>query len=168
MRTKGFTLPELVVTLAVIMLVVSAGVPAFQSLVRDAGVSGLVSQYLHAFNSARYAAVAAWRPVSICNLDAGDVCTGDWTNRLTIFFDDDRNGRLASPADLIDQVEVNAGQDVAVTFRAFGQKRFVHLRRSGHYRQNGTFRFCPPRGHRGRAIVINVAGRARTESVRCD
>lgn len=167
MRAKGYSLPEMMVSLAVVMLIVSAGVPAFQSLVRDAGVSGLVSQYLHAFNSARYAAVAAWRPVSICNLDQDGVCTGRWTNRLTTFYDDDRDGRLLSSADLIDQVELKAAADVAVSFRAFGQKRFVHLRRSGHYRQNGTFRICPPRGDSGRAIVINVAGRARTEKIRC-
>lgn len=167
MRAKGFTLPEMVVSVAVVMLVVSAGVPVFQSLVRDAAVSGLVSHYLHAFNSARYAAVAAWRPVSICHLGQDGVCTGNWTNRLTTFYDDDRDGRLASPADLIDHLELQAAADASVTFRAFGQKRFVHLRRSGHYRQNGTFRICPPRGGSGRAIIINVAGRARTEKIRC-
>lgn len=167
MRSKGFTLLEMAITMAIISLALSVGIPEFGRLVRDASLSGLTSNYLHAFNTARYAAVSAGRSVSICRLDATNNCGGGWGEHFSVFYDDDRNGRLAASEDLIQVVDFKTAERINVTFKAFGRTRYVLLRSSGAYRQNGTFRFCPAGGGDGRAIVINVAGRARTEKIRC-
>lgn len=166
-RARGLTLIELLCVLALAGLLLSAGYPAMQSLLRDAQLSGLVGTYLHAFNSARYAAVARQRHVSLCTLDTRGNCTGRWAGDLTLFYDDDRDGRLRVAADVIEKVAYRAPDKVNVTFRAFRTTRYVNLRSSGHYRQNGTFRFCPQGNDAGRAIVINVTGRARSEKTSC-
>lgn len=167
MFDRGYTLLELLVTLAIVTLLAAVGVPSWRTMSSDAEVSGVTSNYLHAFNSGRYAAVVAHRPVSICDLDAGGNCTGRWRNRLTVFYDDNNDGKLADAGDIIDAVGVNTPHGVDITLRAFGKTRYLHLKRSGHYRQNGTFRICPRRGTGGRNIVINVTGRARTEPTSC-
>ncbi|MFZ5722054.1 MAG: GspH/FimT family protein [Pseudomonadota bacterium] len=157
---------ELLVVVALLMLLLVVGVPSLQAVSRDAGVSGVAGNYLHAFNSARYAAVAGQRAVSMCDLREG-ACSGAWRRQLTIFYDDNRDGRLAAAGDIVDVVNLETPADIAVTFRAFGTTRYLHVRRGGYYRQNGTFRFCPAGGGGGRAIVINVAGRARAERIVC-
>ncbi len=167
MRAQGFTLVEMMAALAVIMLVMSSGVPLWRSLVDDARVSGLASHYLHGYNSARYAAVAVHRPVTMCPLAVDDRCDGGWGKHFVLFYDDERDGRMTSPSDLIDRVDLGGGKEVSVSFKAFGKTKYVSLRSDGRYRQNGTFRICPRGGGVGRAIVINVTGRARTEKIDC-
>lgn len=167
MRSEGYTLVELVIAVAIISLVLSIGTPAFGVLVRDARVSGLTSSYLHAFNTARHAAVVSRRSVSLCQLDEANICGGRWDGHFSMFYDDDRDGRLEAGDDLIEVMDFDTTGRINVTFKAFGRTRYVLLQSTGRYRQNGTFRFCPVGGGEGRAIVINVAGRARTEKIRC-
>lgn len=167
MSARGFTLIEVLVTLAIIVVLARVGIPSFRAFSGDAEVSGVTATYLHAFNSGRYAAVTAQRPVSICDLDAQGTCVGTWGGRLTVFFDDDNDGRLARGEDVIDVAEVRLAHPVSITFRAFGKTRYLHLGRNGHYRQNGTFSFCAAAGRPGRSIVINGFGRARTETTSC-
>lgn len=167
MLARGYTLLELMVTMAIIAVLAGMGMPAFRTLAGESRVSGVTSAYMHAFNSGRYAAVVAYRPVSICDLDAAGACTGRWNNRLTVFYDDDNDGQLASGNDVIDVADTGSPREVSVTFRAFGKTRYLHLGPNGHYRQNGTFRFCVGAGRPGRNIVINGVGRARTETTTC-
>lgn len=167
-HVKGFSLLEMLLALALVSIMLSVGVPSWQSMIRDSTVSGLAQNYLRAFNTARHASVYSTRTVSICALDDVGRCSGKWGRHFSVFYDDDRNGVLAGQADLIEVADLAGGEDVTVSFRAFGGSRFVSLRKSGQYRQNGTFRFCPAAGGRGRAIIINVVGRARVEKIACD
>jgi type IV fimbrial biogenesis protein FimT len=164
---RGITLPELLCALFVITLLLGSGVPAMQSLVRDARLSGLVAMYLHAFNSARYTAVATHRQVTLCRLDAQGTCNGNWADDLTMFYDDNRDGALASHDDIIERIRLGSAEEIKVTLRAFGGTRHITLRGNGQFRRNGTLRFCPQAASKGRAIVINVTGRARTEQIDC-
>jgi len=166
-NARGITLPELLCAMFVITLALGTGLPAMQTLVRDAQLSGLVAVYLHAFNSARYTAVASHRQVTMCPLDATGTCTGNWSGDLTIFHDDNRDGRLQEHTDVIERINLGAPADIGVTLRAFGGTRYITLRGNGQFRRNGTLRFCPRGAGTGRAIVINVTGRARTEQIAC-
>jgi type IV fimbrial biogenesis protein FimT len=164
---KGFTLLEMLITLLAITIVLKAGVPAMQSLARDAQLTGMVSTYLHAFNSSRHTAMTAHRQIAMCVLDARNRCSGIWSNDLTLFYDDNRDGALATPADIIERITLPAAGDITVSLRAFGTTKHISMKANGHFRRNGTFRFCSPESKRGKAIVINVLGRARTEQIAC-
>ena len=167
MVARGYSLIELMFTVAIVVVLAGMGIPSFRAISSDAEVSGVTGTYMHAFNSGRYAAVVAHRPVSICDLDSTGACTGRWNSRLTVFYDDDNDGRLAGVSDVIDVVDARSPHAVGITFRAFGKTRYLHLGSSGHYRQNGTFRICSAIGRPGRNIVINAVGRARTETTAC-
>lgn len=164
---RGFTLVELLVTMTIIVVLAGIGLPAWRSFSEEARLQALAGGYLHAFNTARTTAVMTGRNISLCPVDAEEQCTARWGDRLATFEDDDRDGRPASPKAIIDLLQVPAAADASVTLRAFGRTSHVSLRRDGRYRQNGTFRFCLPGSARGRAIVINVTGRARTEALAC-
>ncbi len=164
---RGFTLIELLVTAAVLVIILSIGTPALQALVRDARMHALVSGYLHTFNTARASALSASRNISICPTDANATCVSAWSGNMATFFDDDRDGQPARADDIIDHIHIAGAEGIKVTLRAFGRTHYVALRANGRYRQNGTFRFCAPGESAGRAIVINAAGRARTQAITC-
>lgn len=166
-RVQGYTVTELLLTMLVVALLLGVGVPSMRSLLRDTELSALVSAYMHTFNSARYIAVSERRQLAICSPDAEGQCSGAWSEQLQLFYDDDRDGVLARHEDIVQVFTLPDPDDIRVTFRAFARTRYVALRGNGHYRQNGTFRFCPREGGRGKAIVINVMGRARTERIEC-
>lgn len=167
MKRNGYTLVEVLVTLCLVGTLAAVGLPSLREFVEQSRLSGLVGSYLQAFNSARAIAVSARRDIAICELDGRGRCTGRWGREITLFFDDDRDGVLRERADIILAGGHGGLREVDVSFRAFRTTRYVGLRSSGLYRQNGTFRFCPRGAKRGRAIVINVAGRARVAPLAC-
>lgn len=165
---RGFTLIELLVTAAVLVILLSVGTPAMQSLVRDARMHALVSGYLHTFNTARVSALSSGRNIAICPTDRTSACVSAWSGNMATFFDDDRDGQPDRAEDIIDHVHIAGADSIQVTFRAFARTHYLALRSNGRYRQNGTFRFCVPGELAGRAIVINAAGRARTQAISCE
>lgn len=164
---RGFTLPELLATLCVVSLFLGVGLPSMRAILDDSEVAAMASGYLGAFNAARFRAVSEHRRIAVCAPGEHRDCSGNWAGKLQVFYDDDADGVLSSEADLLETVTLPDPQRLSVTFRAFARSNYVALRPEGYYRQNGTFRFCPRQGGRGRAIVINVAGRARTERIQC-
>lgn len=169
MNCQGLTLIELCATLLVVTIIVSVGYPMMDRLVIDARLSAVSGTYLHGFNTARYAAVASGRDVTLCTLATpGNRCSGNWSSNITIFYDDNRNGTMEDRDDLIMHTPGAGSEKMRITLRAFGGQRFLTLRSTGLYRRNGTFTLCPPPPHgNGRSIIINAAGRARTERVAC-
>lgn len=165
----GFTLIELMVTLAVIVIIVSIGVPGFRGLIAPSGMHTWVSLYAQAVQTARYIAVDRNRTVSLCELDEQKRCTGHWGPQLHLFFDAERDGMLQNDNDAIMRVDLPTAVPMRVAWRGFGQSRFLSVRGNGAYRQNGRFTFCTADQPEdpGRALVINVTGRSRVESTDC-
>ncbi|WP_019591516.1 GspH/FimT family pseudopilin [Thioalkalivibrio sp. ALE20] len=73
-NATGFTLIELMVTIAVAAILLTVAVPGFQSLVQNNRATTAANQLSTAFNFARSEAVTRGVEVSVCPVDAG----GDW------------------------------------------------------------------------------------------
>lgn len=167
-RARGYTLVELLVTLAVIGIMLGMGIPAMRSLIAPTALQAWVSTYDQALHTTRHLAVSANRGVSMCELDDGGNCTGRWGRQVTLFFDQDRDGRLARPEDIIARASINDTDAMRVQWRGFGERRFLHARATGSYRQNGRFTFCPGHQQAGRQLIVNVTGRTRAEPLDCN
>ena len=100
MKKNGFTLLELMVTLAVIAIVLTIGVPSFQSVIRNNRLTTQINSLLGAINLARskaitldatFAATDRPRRVAICATVDGTSCSGanDWSKGWIVFLSRD-------------------------------------------------------------------------------
>ena len=80
--TSGFTLIELLVTIAVAAILLTVGVPGFQTLFNRNRVATATNDFIASVNYARSAAVANSQVTTICMSNNQTSCTGNsgWTN----------------------------------------------------------------------------------------
>lgn len=92
-RDQGFTLVELMVTLAVAIILIAVGMPLFSGVAANNRATAQANTYLGAFKLARSEAVKRATEVSVCAVadpTANPVVCGantDWVNGLLVFTD---------------------------------------------------------------------------------
>ncbi len=160
-RPRGFTLPELVFTLAIVAGLLGFGVPALRDLQRNAARTREVNQFIQAVYLARSEAIKRNGVVSLCPSADGEHCAAagtPWHAGWIVFVNLDRD----SPAVRDDDEEllrvyapwsggsVNANRGT-LSFRPFGQMGVT-----------ATVTFCDDRGPpAARAVIIRQTGRPR-------
>jgi type IV fimbrial biogenesis protein FimT len=160
-RPLGFTLWELLCTIAIAGVALSAGVPAFNSFVLDARRTADVNGWVLAVHLARTEALKRSRPVIVCQTSdtwqcVDDPDAGGWMVFVNL---DDRYppARSGSEPLLYSHIVESAG--TVVSNRPYYE--FRPLRRS----TNGTVVFCDRRGAAAaRAVIISYTGRPRVDS----
>lgn len=96
--SRGFTLIELMVTLAVAVVLLTVGVPGFKSMIERNKNAAAVNGFISSMTYARSEAVKRGAYVSVCASDARlednreqQRCTGsDWVGGYAVFMDADR------------------------------------------------------------------------------
>ncbi|QLE99416.1 GspH/FimT family pseudopilin [Neptunomonas phycophila] len=82
---RGFTLIELMVTIAVLAIIVTIGIPGFSNLIRNTTASGLSNDMVGAFQFARSEAVNRNELVGVCSGQTVAACGAGWTNGWIVF-----------------------------------------------------------------------------------
>jgi type IV fimbrial biogenesis protein FimT len=162
MTTKhtGFTLIELMVTIAVLGILLSIAIPSFQNMLLNNRIAAQANQVITAFNYARSEAVKRAAPATVCSTSGGAACAGstNWSTGWLVFADADGDGSVDG-GEAILRVwpalgggnTLKAGTHLRVTFTATGFSTGF----------NDTFRLCDERGTAdARAITINAMGRS--------
>ncbi|MFQ5549130.1 MAG: GspH/FimT family pseudopilin [Woeseia sp.] len=162
----GYSLYELLMTMALAALVLTLGVPTFGKLVADNRLRTEVNALFHAVHVARKASVVRRRAVTICPSPDGRSCRPgrDWSMGWMMFVNTDRDRPAVRDDDeaVLRHHRVNGNARITANRGAF-TLRSTELRAT-----NGTLVFCD-RGDRAapRALVISYTGRprvARTDS----
>jgi len=172
-RNRGFTLAELMVTMAVVAIVLTIGVPAFQATVRNNRAVANANDFLTSLNLARNEAIkrGAGRVVLCPGTPAG--CAGTWTSGWIVFVDTNNNGQWDAGERILQAHEPLSGNDTLtgnapvstyISFAADGSTRFAN----SNAFQAGTLRFslCNSNNQQN-TIVINSVGRARVAPQTC-
>lgn len=156
-RARGFTLPELLVTIAISALLMALATPSFQQQRREAALRTATAQTLAALHLARRMALARGQSVTVCPTTDGLRCTFGGTRWL--MFANAPGGsdsRLETGDQLLRQWQLPSGIEVGGTrgYAAF-------LPRPGAA-VTVTFEFSF-RGSQGagRSIVVSQTGRPR-------
>lgn len=165
MATKqtGFTLIELMVTIAVLAILLSVAIPNYQNMVLTNRMAAQANQVITALNYARSEAVKRGTTATVCSTSGGAACAGstNWSTGWMVFADANGDGTVGVdeavlrvwPA-LNTGNTLNTGTRLRITFTSTG---FA----TGYA---DTFRLCDTRGKAdARAIVINAMGRSYVE-----
>ncbi|MFL6698014.1 MAG: GspH/FimT family pseudopilin [Vitreoscilla sp.] len=120
-RLAGFTLIEVMVTLAVVGILVGLGVPSFMGMLARHAIEAQAQELQDAVRLGRNEAMKRSGPVVLCRTDAADTrrCAatgGSWQTWL-LFTDADRNG-VFSAGDALVRQHLEASDRMRVTASA--------------------------------------------------
>lgn len=89
MNTKrGFTLIELMITVVIVAIVLSIGVPSFQNVMRNNRAATHMNEIIGSLNLARNETIKRGRRVSLCPSTNQTGCSGtDWAKGWIVFVD---------------------------------------------------------------------------------
>lgn len=159
-RDQGFSLFELLMTIAIAALLVTLGAPSFSALKARHAQRVELNALFHAVHRARKASIMHKQVVSLCPSIDGAACSPgrDWSGGFLLFVNSDRD----EPPEL-DQGEIvlhrhRAARSVKVT----ANRRGFTLRATFLRATNGTLVVCDRAGRvPPRALVISYTGRPR-------
>lgn len=171
-RIQGFSLPELLVALAVVAILVSLAAPNIRFMLVDRRMAAWSQQLHNSIMLARSEAINRGVPVSLCRAAgdnprqcadsehySGHYSDQNWASGWLVFVDSDSDGRqepweplIRSYARLPERISLNWNQGAYLRFNSQGQAR-----------EAGRFTLCEsaPDSIIARAIVVSLTGRIR-------
>lgn len=174
---RGFTLLELLVTLAILGISMSFAFPGLQNLQSVVALRSDAHRLISSFKSARSHAILGRTPVVVCPAASADVaaavasqitsaCGGDYQNGWLVFEDRDGNREFSVSADKLLRAETAVNALVAIRDHhgAALATATVQYHRSGAAVPGRTFFVCTSAAQAKKRwrVVVSSAGRVRS------
>lgn len=160
-REAGFTLVELMVTLSVVAVLLSAGAPSFSAMIKNNRLS-TESYEMHTLLGAAHSEALRQRTaVTVCRSEnAIDCSTGDWGAGYMAFIDLDKDGRLDDDEQLLGYRVPNT-LGIVVSYNLEGDVLLFGANGNTD-NSDATFSFCDDRGAvDARGLIVSVIGSVR-------
>jgi len=163
-QCSGFTLIELMITLALVGIIAAFAVPSFSTMIANSRLVSVSNDLVGVLNYARSEAVKTGRRVIVSPTDGAD-----WANGVSMWIDNNATGAPGYIATMQDSEELRrtSGAPGAVTVTSTSNLEFT----GGGLLSNGsavTIQICDDRsGESGSEITVTLGGRIRGEDLPC-
>lgn len=158
----GFTLIEAIAAVAIMAIVMGAGVPSFKRILTYQRVASGMSLLSTSLASARMAAISAAVPITVCPITAGSRrCRQDsvWDGGWMVFRDRLRKGQPRSDKDVLQVVERS---DRHLVLWSAASRKYVRFQADGRAGGNNLIiRICSD-GKLNGEVAVNNVGRVRS------
>jgi len=166
-RSRAFTLYELLVTLGLVAMLVSFGLPSFSAMAARSRQSVEINALFHAIHQARKESIMRRQVVTLCPSTDSQSCepVTDWSTGWIMFNNRDRD----SPPHVDPGEPVVLSHHVSDSVRVSGNRRAFTLRATFLRATNGTLVVCDRAGRvRPKALIVSYTGRPRVTFERAD
>ena len=165
MKYNGFTLIDLTITLSVLSILLSVGLPNFSAHIKQTQVKTATHQLMEAIALTRTQAVMSSKRTTISKQH-------DWNEGWIIFIDADNNGRHGADEKLLQTqeklkgIKIIANKPISnnVSYIGTGESRNASGTNGGGF-QAGTFTICPTGKGKGFSLVLARGGRVRMSEI---
>ena len=169
---RGFTMPELLISVAVIAILLALALPAFNSLVLDNRITAMTNRFVADLRLARSEALKRGARVIVCRSSdvraANPTCGGSsqtWTQGWLIFANNDANAIFDTGTDALIKVgEGISDSQLSIISNSSGDAS-ISFNPDASTNQSGAtlhWAICDSRGaSHGRRIEVPPAGRPR-------
>ena len=169
-RENGFTLFDLLITLAIAAIITTIGIPSFRTVLENQRMTSATNELVMSLNLTKSEAIKRVKYVSICKSADGATCGGvgsEWNDGWIVFV----NATSANLGfvDVGDEViRVFPALSTQTTLTASGTvQNFLSIRPSGTIgsavaNMTGTLTLCDERGaDSARGVVVQASGQWR-------
>ena len=165
MKQKGYTLIELMTTLAVAAVLISVAMPGMHSFRLNSQLTGTANELISAMHLARNTAITTNTRVTLCASSNGDNCESvAWDEGWIAFVDRDSDQNVDADETVLrtglgdDGLSISSSQFPSfLMFRPNGR-----VMRDAVNQNSGQFNICDDRGaSHAKAVILDLSGRPR-------
>ncbi len=165
MRNRGFTLIDLIVTLSVVSILITIGLPSLSAQIQQTRVKTATFALQEAISLTRTQAVSSNKRATIRKQN-------EWENGWEIFIDKDNDGIRYGNESIVQQHEMLKGIRIIankpvknyVSYISTGESRNASGKNGGAF-QAGTFTVCPTAKGKGFQLILARGGRVRIAEI---
>lgn len=167
MRNRGFTLIELMVTVAVLAIGLTIALPSFRAVIQSNRVATSTNELIAALSFARSEAIRNSSGSGVCASAAGAACDGTWGQGLMVWADTNGNGQFDAAEPVLRFVAASSQMEFAaeadrVTFDGRGRRG-----ETVDFAIDLQVKDCAGKPYR-RTISINPTGQISTAKGTCE
>lgn len=160
-KQKGFSLIELVITVAIAGILMSIGLPSLSKTMQKSKLTSLHNNLLSALSLARNTAISRGTFATICKSNqSATACntSGAWQDGWIVFPDNNNNGAVDAGETIL-AINSNLPEQITIKF----SKNFITYGPQGYANgYSGTFTFCDDKDSSNKkGMIISNNGHIR-------
>lgn len=157
---RGFTIVELMVTLAIAAILLAVAVPSFTLFAQKRGISQKTVQVRNALELARGLALSQRQRWTVCTVNAANSCVSSAGQRLVVFRDDNDDNDFSAGEMLQQEIDINS---IELEMSASFGRPYIRFARNGEALESGNLEVCSTNQavDYGRQAIVFRSGRIR-------